>query len=101
MKHLSADLFYVLLYTPFRTNASEIATIKEHRPDHRLPFGALSGGSDSVHELVMKFTKTRIADSHNDKMPKNSRRVSLRTKKLLGEDGEPTTPLSPGENSNN
>jgi len=86
----------VLLYTPFRTNASEIAQIKEHRPDHKLPVGALSGGADGVHELVMKFTKTKIADSHNDKMPKNSRRVSIRTKKLLGEDGDPATPLSPG-----
>jgi len=38
-----------------RTNADEIAKIKEQRPDHKLPFGTLIGGSEQVHQLVTKF----------------------------------------------
>jgi len=35
-----------------------------------------------VHDLMAGFHKTRIADSHNDKMPHMSRRVSQKTKAL-------------------
>jgi len=65
-----------------RTNADEIRQIKENRPDHKLPFGTLVGGSQQVHDLMAGFHKTRIADSHNDKMPHMSRRVSQKTRAL-------------------
>ena len=66
-----------------RTNADVIGQIKEQRPDHKLPVGVLVGGSQQLHDMVAKFHQTRIADSHNDKMPTNSRRLSTRTKALL------------------
>ena len=81
-----------------RSNASDIATIKENRPDHKLPVGLLSGGGASVHDAVAKFTRSRIADSHNDKMPKNSRRVSLRTKQLLTNDNVEDASTAAGAN---
>lgn len=66
-----------------RSNADEIRQIKEQRPDHKLPVGVLVGGSQQLHDMVAKFHQTRISDSHNDKMPTNSRRLSMRTKALL------------------
>lgn len=78
-----------------RTNASEIQQIKDARPDHKLPFGTLIGGSQQLHDLMAKFHSTRITDSHNDKMPKNSRRLSVRTKQLLSmQSDQPDTPGS-------
>jgi len=44
----------------------------------------LVGGSEKLHEMCAKYYTAVISDSHNDKMPKNSRRLSLRTKQLLG-----------------
>lgn len=67
-----------------RNNADEIREIKAARPDHKLPVGLLVGGSEQVHELVAKFHRARIADSQNESLPKNSRRLSLRTKQALG-----------------
>mmetsp|Transcript_13357 Transcript_13357/g.18245 ORF Transcript_13357/g.18245 Transcript_13357/m.18245 type:complete len:309 (+) Transcript_13357:725-1651(+) len=67
-----------------RNNANEIREIKASRPDHKLPAGILVGGSEQLHELMAKFHRARIADSQNESMPKNSRRLSLRTKQALG-----------------
>ena len=67
----------------YRTNAVEIQEIKDSRPDHKLPFGTLVGGSEQVHAMVAKFHRARISDSHNESMPRNSRRLSQKTKSLL------------------
>lgn len=66
-----------------RSNQSEIQQIKDARPDHKLPFGTLIGGTEQLQEMVAQFHRARIADSHNEKMPTNSRRLSLRTKNML------------------
>jgi len=73
-----------------RSNADEIRQIKENRPDHKLPFGTLIGGSQQVHDLMATFHRTRIADSHNDKMPHMSRRVSQKTRTLQKQNTEQT-----------
>lgn len=75
-----------------RSNATEIQQIKDARPDHKLPFGTLIGGSQQVHDLMAKFHSMRITDSHNDKMPKNSRKLSTRTKQLLAAQDDPGSP---------
>ena len=67
----------------YSDNADEIRQIKAERPDHNLPFGTLIGGSQQLHNLMLNFHKARISDHHNEKMPKNSRRLSLRTKQML------------------
>ena len=72
----------------YRSNADEIRQIKEQRPDHKLPFGTLIGGSQQVHDLMATFHRTRIADSHNDKMPHMSRRVSQKTRLLQKQNTE-------------
>lgn len=71
-----------------RNNAEEIAEIKQRTVDHKLPFGTLIGGSESVHLLVTKFHQARISDSNNEAFPKNSRRLSQKTKKMLGSERE-------------
>jgi len=78
-----------------RANQNEITQIKASRPDHKLPVGLLVGGSEALHDLLAKFNTARIKDGHNDKMPKNSRRLSLRTKELLNAEGAAAADQSP------
>ena len=41
-----------------------------------------------MHDLMATFHRTRIADSHNDKMPHMSRRVSQKTRLLQKQNTE-------------
>jgi len=43
---------------------------------------------------MAKFHSTRITDSHNDKMPMNSRKLSVRTKQLLAAQDSVQSPNS-------
>ena len=72
------------LYILCSNNEDEIRQIKAARPDHKLPTGILIGGSEQLHELVTKFHRARIQDSANEAIPTRSRRLSLRTKQLMG-----------------
>ena len=58
--------------------------IKKLAPGGKLPFGTLIGGSDAVHEEWRKFHTARYSDQKNEGFPRDSRKLSDRTKKDLG-----------------
>jgi len=57
--------------------------IKQMMPDGRLPKWTLVGGSGKVHEVFVKFYKTKNQDMQNEGFPVLSRRLSEKTRKKL------------------
>ena len=52
-------------------------------PDGKLPRWTLTGGSGKVHEVYVKFYKTRADDAGNEGFPVLSRRLSEKTRHLI------------------
>jgi len=73
-----------MIFNTLRNNQEEILKIKQMMPDGKLPKWTLMGGSGKVHEVFVKFYKTKHDDFINEGFPKLSRRISEKTKKKIG-----------------
>ena len=71
------------IFRTLRSNQNEILEIKKMAPDGKVPIGTLIGGATAIHAAYQKFHMMKIKDYKNEGFPKDSRRLSLKTKKTL------------------
>lgn len=59
------------MYKVLRIESEAIVQLKQLTPNHKVPMGLLSQGSEAIKDALKDFQSARAADAQNERMPKD------------------------------